>query len=243
MIEKINHKKSRGGYNRPFPFDDQNYVYSLRNTVGFYQRTMVAKELINILNRNNINLSKYDNILDLGCGIGYLLRIIAEIRGYTEGLTGIDLSQERIKSARGINSNIKYITGDVCKLPLPNNFFDFVTAFVSFMFLTKEKDLEKAVSELSRILKPDGFFLFYDILGSKKLSKTTRGFAIKEVTKLLGDKSFKLIDKQTCFRNIFGKKRFSTAYLASKIPIEFLLLLEKFPISNPNNIFLLFQKV
>lgn len=245
MIEKINHKKREGGgiYDKSFPFDDQKYVYSLRNPVGFYQRTMVAKGLIDILNRNNIKLSKCDNILDLGCGIGCLLRIIAEIRGYTEGLTGIDLSKERIESARGLNSNIKYITGDICKLPFKGNHFDFVTAFVSFMFLTEEKDLGKAVSELSRILKPDGFFLFYDILGNKKLSKTTRGFTIKEVTNLLGNKNFKLIDKQTCFHNIFGRKRFSTAYLASKIPIEFLHLLEKFPISKPNNIFLLFQKV
>lgn len=232
-----------GGYDKPFPFDDQNYVYSLRNPVGFYQRTMVAKGLIDILNRNHIKLSNYSNILDLGCGTGTWLRFISEIRGYTEGLTGIDLSQERLKNARGINDNIKYIYGDICKLQFPDIFFDFITAFVSFMFLTNQEDLNKAVSEVARILKKDGLFLFYDILGDKTLSKTTRGFRIGETKILFEEKGLKLIDEQSCFHNIFGKKRFCTAYLASKIPIEILLLLEKFPISKPNNIFLLFKKL
>ncbi len=226
-------------YSSSFPFDDQNYVYSLRNPVGFYQRIMVLRSLIKILNRNDIKLSKFNSILDLGCGTGYWLRTIAEVRGSSEGLKGVDLSEERIEQVKRIDKDIKWIKADMCALPFEDESFDFITAFVSFMFLTKEKDLKKAVLEVARVLRNDGFFLFYDVLGDKKFSKFTRGFQIKEIEELFSYAGLRLIDEQTCFRNIF---RFSTAYLACKIPIEILFLLERIFFLKPNNVFLLFRK-
>ena len=229
-------------YNKSVSFDDKNYIYSLRNPVGFYQRMMVLRGLVKILNRNNIKLSEFNSILDLGCGVGYWLRVIAEIRGNTEGLVGVDLSEERLNYAKKINKSIKWTKVDICNLLFEDKSFDFVTAFVSFMFLIEEKDLKKALSEVARVLRSDGFFLFYDVLGNKKLSEVTRGFKVEEIKESLLDRGVKLIDKQTCFRNIFGMRRLSTAYLASKIPVEILFLLEKLPISKSNNIFLLFRK-
>jgi len=226
-------------YSSYFNFDDKNYVYSYRNPVGFYQRTMVIRNLIEILNRNDIKLSKFNSILDLGCGIGYFLRMIAEIRGNSEGLVGVDLSEERIKQAQGINKNINWIKADMCSLPFNNNSFGLITALVSFMFLTDEKDLGKAVLEVARVLRDGGFFLFYDVLGNKKISKSTSGFQIKEIEELFDGVGLKLIDKQTCFRNIF---KFNTADLARKIPIEGLFFLERIPFLKPSNIFLLFRK-
>lgn len=226
-------------YSSSFSFDDQNYIYSLRNPVGFYQRIMVLRGLIKILNRNDIKLSKFNSILDLGCGIGYLLRIIAEIRGNSEGLVGVDLLEKRLEQAKRINKNIKWIKADMCNLPFKDKAFDFITTLVSFMFLTEEKDLKKAVSEVARVLRNGGFFLFYDVLGDKKFSKFIRGFQIKEIEELFSYTGLRLIDEQTCFRNIF---RFSTAYLACKIPIEILFLLERIFFLKPNNVFLLFRK-
>lgn len=226
-------------YSSSFPSDDQNHIYSLRNPVGFYQRIMVLRSLIKILNRNDIKLSKFNSILDLGCGTGYWLRTIAEIRGNSEGLKGVDLSEERIEQAKRIDKDIKWMKADMCNLPFNDKSFDFVTAFVSFMFLTEGKDLKKAVLEVARILRNDGFFLFYDVLDNKKFQKFTRGFQIKEIKELFSCTGLRLIDKQTCFRNIF---RFSTAYLACKIPIEILFLLERIFFLKPNNVFLLFKK-
>lgn len=229
-------------YSKVSSSDDPNYIYSLKNSVGFYQRMMVLRNLIKIFNRNHIQLSKFNSILDLGCGIGHWLRMIAEIKGNAEGLVGIDLSMERINYAKKINKNIKLIKADMCDLPFKDESFDFITAFVSFMFLTEEKNLKKAISEVARVLKNDGFFLFYDVIGNKKLSEFTRGFQVEEVKELFNCTTLKLVDKQPCFRNIFGMKRFNSAYLASKVPIEILFLLEKIPFSKPNNIFLLFRK-
>jgi ubiquinone/menaquinone biosynthesis C-methylase UbiE len=229
-------------YSKVSSFDNPGYIYSLRNPVGFYQRMMVLRNLIKILNRNHIQLSKFNSILDLGCGIGYWLRIIAEMRGNAKRLIGVDLSEERLNYAEKINKNIKWTKADMCNLPFKDKSFDFVTAFVSFMFLIQEKDLKKAILEVVRVLKNDGFFLFYDVIGNKKLSEFTRGFQIKEIKELFSCAGLRLVDKQPCFRNIFGMRRFSTAYLSSKIPIEILLWLEKIPFSKPNNILLLFRK-
>jgi len=244
MQEAKNYKETvKKLYSKISSFDDQNYIYSLRNPVGFYQRMIVLKGLIEILNRNNnIKLSEFNSILDLGCGVGYWLRVIAEIRGNAEGLIGIDLSEERLNYAKKINKNIKWIKADICNLPFEDESFDFVTAFVSLMFLTDNKSLKRGVKELARVLRNGGMSLFYDVLGKRKLSGFTRGFQIKKVKDLFDSTGLKLVDKQSCFKNIFGLRRLNTAYLASKIPMEILFLLEKLYFSKPNNVFLLFLK-
>lgn len=234
-------------YCKPFPADDSSYVYSLRHRVGFYQTMMDLKGLIEILNRNQVKLSRFKFILDLGCGIGIWLRIISEIRGAAEGLVGIDLSEERLRHANRINKNIGWIKSDMCQLPFEDGAFDFIIAFTSFMFLTDEKSFKQSINESARILKNRGFLLFYDMLGENKDKKTEgswfiRGFKKAEVKDLFAQVGLVLVDEQTCFRNIFGLKNLSTSSLCAKIPIEILLWLEKFPISQPTNIFLLFRK-
>jgi len=98
-------------------------------------------------------------VLDMACGEGHNTRILAR-KG--ANVTGIDISpklielalQEEKKKALGIKylvMNAAHLTG------LPDSCFDLVTCF---MALQDIEDYRKAMSEASRVLKPNSRFVF-----------------------------------------------------------------------------------
>ena len=97
--------------------------------------------------------------LDLACGEGYNTRILAR-KGAK--VTGIDFSPKQIELAKQVekkeNLGIKYIMMNAADLTrLRDSCFDLVTCF---MALQDIENYRKAVSEASRVLKPNGRFIF-----------------------------------------------------------------------------------
>ena len=98
-------------------------------------------------------------VLDLACGEGYNTRILAK-KGAK--VTGIDFSPRQIELAKQEEKKeklgIKYLVMDAANLTeLPDSYFDLVTCF---MALQDIENYRKAVSETSRVLKPNGRFIF-----------------------------------------------------------------------------------
>ena len=90
--------------------------------------------------------------LDLGCGSGYGLAMLPCSAG-----TGIDLSQEAIVYASGLNKaeHLSYLKGDVCTADLGRS-FSLVTAFEVMEHLTDHHPL---LETAARHLAPDGKFI------------------------------------------------------------------------------------
>ena len=66
-----------------------------------------------------------DNILDLGCGAGWLSRILAH-RVAQGRVVGMDISDEMIQHAREAsvaNENLVFVVGSVDEIPWEANFF------------------------------------------------------------------------------------------------------------------------
>ena len=109
---------------------------------------------------------KLDNskVLDVGCGIGGPSRMLAE--DYNCQVTGIDLSHEYIRTAKGLSALVglqdktDYIWSNALDLPFENGSFDVVwTQHVQMNIRHKLK----FYSEIERVLSEQGTFIYYDI--------------------------------------------------------------------------------
>ncbi|MFQ5821551.1 MAG: class I SAM-dependent methyltransferase, partial [Candidatus Heimdallarchaeota archaeon] len=128
-------------------------------------------------------------VLDVACGEGYNTRILAR-KGAK--VTGVDFSeklidlakQEEAKEELGISYHVMDAT-DLNK-ELSSNYFDLVTCF---MALQDIKYYKKVISEVDRVLKQQGRFIFSIphpcfskiVVNGKKISTTQRYFFEKEV--------------------------------------------------------------
>lgn len=96
--------------------------------------------------------------LDIGCGEGYNTRLAAS-RGAR--MTAVEPARVFLDSAiEEENRNplgIRYLHGKAQELPVEDQSFDFVMATMSFMDFP---DVETALKEVRRVLRPGGFFQF-----------------------------------------------------------------------------------
>lgn len=118
----------------------------------------ISKELAKSIDMKGLN------VLDVGCGLGGPCRMIAD--EFDCIVTGIDLSNEYIRTASklstlvGLDSSTNFMVGDAVDLPFDDHCFDVVWTQHVQMNISNKK---KFYSEINRVLKPHGHFLYYDI--------------------------------------------------------------------------------
>jgi len=96
-----------------------------------------------------------ENILDLGCGAGWLSRILA--KGVPEGrVVGMDISDEMIRRARRSSvdlGNLVFVAGEVNEIPWEPNFFSRVISVESSYYWP---DPARGLREIYRVLAEEG---------------------------------------------------------------------------------------
>ena len=102
-----------------------------------------------------MGLGASDNVLDVGCGSGWLTRRLAE--KVTEGrVVGMDVSDEMIRIARRASidfENILFATGEVGEIPWEANFFNHAISVESAYYWPEP---EGGIREIFRVLRPGG---------------------------------------------------------------------------------------
>lgn len=105
----------------------------------------------------NLDLSKFSNILDIGCGSGKITEVIA-LKAPSAQVEGIDASESMIKTARekyrGVG-NLRFETRNAEKLDYPEK-FDFIFSSACLHWV---KDKEAAFNGIAKALKPGGLLL------------------------------------------------------------------------------------
>jgi demethylmenaquinone methyltransferase/2-methoxy-6-polyprenyl-1,4-benzoquinol methylase len=91
-----------------------------------------------------------DRVLDACCGTGDLAIAARRAGG---DVTGLDFSEPMLDRARRKSAAVSWVTGDVLALPFDEASFDVVT--VGFG-IRNVADLEAALRELARVLRPGG---------------------------------------------------------------------------------------
>jgi len=107
------------------------------------------------------NIQEGDFVLDVGSGLGVDSFIAAAATGEEEGMVvGLDISPGEVRHAtaraesRGV-AHVKFVAGDMEKMPLPDATFDVVISNGAFCLAP---DKERAFKEVFRVLKPGGRF-------------------------------------------------------------------------------------
>ncbi|WP_457639142.1 methyltransferase domain-containing protein [Persephonella sp.] len=126
--------------------------------------------------------------VDLGCGTGFLYR-------YSDwkNVVGVDISKDMVQFYSRFNR--RAVVADMEQLPLKDSSFDFAVSNFSLHWT----DLEKSFSEVRRVLKPEGVFLFSIPVGGSLsaveeiLGNTQFDFlCVPEILQLLKEKGFNI---------------------------------------------------
>lgn len=109
--------------------------------------------------------------LDLACGTGDVCFLLAE-RFPGAQIEGLDLTDEMLEIAKRRNTfgdRVRFLQGDMCKLPQADDSQALVTGSYA---LRNAPDLKLALQEIHRVLKPGGTAAFLDF--SKSSSRTAQ---------------------------------------------------------------------
>jgi demethylmenaquinone methyltransferase/2-methoxy-6-polyprenyl-1,4-benzoquinol methylase len=119
-------------------------------------------------------------VLDACCGTGDLA-IAPEREGGI--VTGLDFSPRMLERARRKSSTIDWLEGDVLALPFPDGAFDAAT--VGFG-VRNVADLERALAELRRVLRPGGRLAILEITQPRGLLRPFFSLWFDRIVPLLG---------------------------------------------------------
>ena len=104
---------------------------------------------------DRMRLSPEDNVLDVGCGAGWLSRLLAE--QVPEGrVVGVDISDEMIRRARRSNADLEnamFVIGEAEELPWDANFFNHAISVEAAYYWP---DPLGALREVQRVLREGG---------------------------------------------------------------------------------------
>src|SRR5215217_5627376 len=108
-----------------------------------------------------LRLRSGENVIDVGCGPGFLCEQIAECVGPTGRVLGVDVSEDLLAFARGRNTRdwLTYSYEDAMTLSTPDASFDVA---VGAQVLEYVEDPDSALAEMYRVLKPGGRALIVD---------------------------------------------------------------------------------
>lgn len=119
-------------------------------------------------------------VLDVGCGGGYTCEFLAN-KGAI--VSGVDQSQKCIEAAQTHSQlqgfSIDYQTGLAEALPYENTSFDVV---ICVDVLEHVADVPKTISEIHRVLKPQGLF-FFDTINRNLKSQMIMIWLVEEIAR------------------------------------------------------------
>lgn len=172
-------------------YDGLNRVISLGIDVSW------RKKVVKLVGKNNPK-----KILDIATGTGDLALMMSELN--PDQIIGLDISagmlevgKQKITKAN-LSDTIEMMVGDSENMPFPDNTFDAIT--VSFGVRNFE-NLDKGLTEIHRVLKPNGTFVVLETSNPTK-------FPFKQGYKLYTNIVLPIIGK------IFSKDKVAYSYLS-----------------------------
>lgn len=160
--------------------------------------------------------AKGKKVLEIGCGTGLVLGIIAKIAKSAEG---VDLSSGMLKSAK--EKGLKVTQANVINLPFKDNTFDVV---YSLKVLPHVPKIREALKEISRVTKKKGVLIleFYNPFSMKFFTNRSKDYLIKNRTFSRYDtinNIKEILPKNIKFKKFYGIRIFTPFGFIYRMPL------------------------
>jgi ubiquinone/menaquinone biosynthesis C-methylase UbiE len=143
------------------------------------------RRIVALLRRYGFADLQSKTILEVGCGTGHWLREFVNWGARPENITGIDLLADRVSKARRLCPiAIRIECANAAKLPFANESFHLVLQSMVFTSIL-DPDLKcRVAAEMMRVVKPDGFILWYDYHVKNPRNNDVRRVKRREIHRL-----------------------------------------------------------
>ena len=148
----------------------------------------MEKKFVNSKNHGQRNIDLYErliqqidfagikDVLEIGCGAGILANHLN--KKYGMDVTGIDVDSEQIELAKKYQEkkeNLQFKVADATKLSFSEE--ESYDLAISTYVMHHIGNWEEALKEIKRVVRPKGFYIFYDMTYPKFLVKIFRPIA------------------------------------------------------------------
>jgi ubiquinone/menaquinone biosynthesis C-methylase UbiE len=141
------------------------------------------RRILALLRRYGFTVS--NTILEVGCGTGQWLRDFIKWGARAENITGIDLLEDRVSTARRLcPPAVSIQCASAAHLPFANERFDIVLQSTVFTSILDPNVKKRIATEMMRVVKPEGLILWYDYHVNNPWNKDVRGIKRREIYQL-----------------------------------------------------------
>jgi len=169
---------------------------------------------------NRAKIKRGNIVLDVGIGTGFLALGAARAVGKTGKIIGVDLSEAMLNKAkanlskRGLANRVEFRVGDAENVPLEDASVDVA---IGNMILHHCPDPQRAIREMTRVLKPSGKLVVSDLEEhheewlKTEMSDLWLGFSLEKIRKMFTQAKLKnvkveLARTKCCGVSIAGRK-------------------------------------
>lgn len=150
----------------------------------FIQQTR-ERYMLRLLRKRALVPLNEQKILEIGCDTGYWLGEFIKWGARPENLAGIDLFFEPLVTARSIQaSRLGLAQANAAYLPFPAATYDLVLQSLVFSSILDPAMKQAVAGEMLRVLKPQGFILWYDFHANNPNNPDVQGVKNKEIYRL-----------------------------------------------------------
>lgn len=140
----------------PYYFVDNRQAYRHTDTERFWREG--ERDLDTLLDALDLTVQPTDHVLDVGCGIGRLTRVLARRAAH---VTALDVSPEMLALAQELHpelDNVEWVLGDGETLTgIEDACMDAVVSHVVLQHIPSVKVQLGYITEFARVLKPGGW--------------------------------------------------------------------------------------